>query len=82
MRRPPHDMRHLRTLRSRLKPDVARKSARHRRTTVRNQTITLLAAAYLSDTLLNLSALPMTLTDDSAMAAAAMTGDSKMPNGG
>ena len=28
------------------------------------------------------SALPMTLTDDSAMAAAAIIGDSKMPNAG
>lgn len=31
---------------------------------------------------LSRSALPMTLTDDSAMAAAAMTGDSSRPNTG
>lgn len=33
-------------------------------------------------TLLNLSALPITLTDERAMAAAAMIGDSKSPNEG
>lgn len=32
--------------------------------------------------LLNLSELPITLTDESAMAAAAMIGDSKSPNAG
>ena len=35
-----------------------------------------------SFTLASRSALPMTLTEDSAIAAAAMIGDSKMPNTG
>jgi len=39
-------------------------------------------AVYRSDTLRSLSALPMTLTEESAMAAAAMIGDSKMPKNG